>query len=243
MFGSDALIAFALGASCFLNILVPISGSATVTPLLAVLTDPHRAIGLASFFFCLSGIVRVALFRTHIQWREVKILLPVSLIAAFFGALSLIALNETLLLLIVLGFTVYFFLKRVEWIPTKKTSTYTVGIIGLLSGFLQGAGLAGSDLRNGYLYGKKFDLAQVHGTTAVIGASNFLLASMVRLWTHQLTVPDLTPLLWLFPFIVVGSLLGRTVIYKLKKETTNAIIGGVMIVIMILLAQKIIATL
>lgn len=240
---NDIIIYLALALSSIINIIVPISGSATVTPFLAILTDPHRAIGLASFYFLLSGIIRVYLFRKNIQWHEIKILLPLSLVAAFFGALALVAINSILLLIIVFTFAVYFFLKRLKLIPAsnkkKIKQHYSTGFIGLFSGFLQGSGLAGSDLRNSYLLGKGLNLSQLHGTTALVGASNFLLATIVRLQTDQLTIPDLIPLLYIFPFVLAGTLLGRKLLYKLNEKTTNIIIVIVMITIIFFLAQKI----
>lgn len=242
---NDLIIYLALAASSILNIIVPISGSATVTPFLAILTDPHRAIGLASFYFLLSGIIRIYLFRKNIQWHEIKILLPLSLIAAFVGSLSLVVINSTFLLVIVLVFTIYFFLKRIKVFSlannnkSKTKPHYTTGFIGLFSGFLQGAGLAGSDLRNSYLFGKDLNIAQVHGTTALVGASNFLLATIVRLFTNQLTIPDLVPLLYIFPFILVGTLLGRMTLYKFSEKTTNAAVVIVMVAIIVFLSQKV----
>lgn len=241
---NDLIIYLALAASSILNIVVPVSGSATVTPFLAILTDPHRAIGLASFYFLLSGIIRIYLFRKNIQWHEIKILLPLSLIATLVGSLSLVVINGTLLLVIVLAFTIYFFLKRIKIISSSNKKGgikphYTTGFIGLFSGFLQGAGLAGSDLRNSYLFGKDLNIAQVHGTTALVGASNFLLATVVRLYTDQLTVPDLIPLLYIFPFILIGTLLGRMALYKFSEKTTNAIIVVVMVAIILFLSQKV----
>ena len=221
---NDIIIYITLTFSTFLNTIVPVSGAAIVTPILAIFTDPHRAIGLASFFFLLSGIVRIFFFRKNIQWPEIKILLPVSLMAAFVGSFSLFVIPSDLLLAIVLAFAVYFFLKRIKIIPSTNKATiaskYTTSLIGLFSGFLQGAGLGGSDLRNSYLFGKNLNIAQVHGTTALIGSSNFLLATIVRLFTDQLTVPDLVPLLYILPFIVIGTLLGRKLLYKFSEKTT-----------------------
>lgn len=240
---NDLIIYLALAASSILNIIVPISGSATITPFLAILTDPHRAIGLASFYFLLSGVIRVYLFRKDIQWHEIKILLPTSLLAALVGSLSLVVINNTLLLAIVLVFAIYFFLKRIKIIPPSNNrsakSHYATGFVGLFSGFLQGAGLAGSDLRNSYLFGKDFNITQVHGTTALIGASSFFLATIVRLFTDQLTIPDLIPLLYIFPFILIGTLLGRKALYKFSEKTINIIVVVVMVAIIIFLTQKV----
>ncbi len=116
---SDIFIYIYLAFLSVLNIIAPLSGSAMITPVLAILTDPHKAIGLASFYFLLSGIVRICIFWRHIQWHELKILLPTSLFAAFWGTLALIAINETLLLLIILLFAIYFFLKKIKITPYR----------------------------------------------------------------------------------------------------------------------------
>ncbi len=240
---NDLVIYLYLALSSILNIVVPVSGSAMVTPLLAMLTDPHRAIGLASFYFLLSGLVRVFLFRKSIQWREVRTLLPVSLLAALFGALTLVAIESTVMFIVILLFTVYFFLKKIRLLPDFAVGShrYFSGFIGLLSGFLQGAGLAGSDLRNSYLLSKNMSISELHGTTAFVGASNFLVATVVRLYTNQLTLPDLAPLLFILPFIVMGTLLGRRILYKLSKKVTNSIVITVMAVIIVALLVKLLS--
>lgn len=83
----------------------------------------------------------------------------------------------------------------------------------------------------------------MHGTTALIGASNFLLATIVRLATNQLTIPDLKPLIYIFPFILAGILIGRKIVYKLDKKTTNYIVVFVMILTILFLTHKIIVSL
>ena len=104
---------------------------------------------------------------------------------------------------------------------------------------MQGAGLAGSDLRNGYLYSKGLSLAEVHGTTALIGASNFLIATIIRLYTHQLTIPNLLPILYLTPLILIATWVGRFSIGKINKELTNKLIIVIMALITISLVLRI----
>lgn len=238
---TDLIIYGSLALSSFLNILVPVSGSSTVTPFLAILTEPHKAIGLASFYFLLSGIVRIYLFREHIVWTEIKALLPISIIFAAIGAYFLVVINPIILVLVILLFTIYFLFKKIISLKEKvknKTHKIIAPVIGIISGFLQGAGFAGSDIRNGYLYSRNLSLSQVHGTTALIGASIFTLATLIRLYTNQLTVPDLMPLIYIFPFILGGILIGRHVLYKINKKTSNMIIIFVMLIIIIFLGIK-----
>jgi len=232
-----------LAVLTFVNIIVPISGSATVSPLLALVTDPHNAIGLASFYFVLSGIVRIFIFRKHIQWKYIKGLLPISIIGAVFGAFSLVKINSNILLAIILVFLVYFVYKKAKEmikkeIKEKKTHKLALGVVGILSGFLQGFGLAGSDLRNGYLYSEKLTITEVHGTTAFIGTANFIIATIVRLYTNQVKLVDLTALLYLFPFIVIATYIGKKVLLKINKKYTNYLILIIMITMIVLLVLK-----
>ena len=237
-------IYFALAVSSFINIIVPISGSATVTPFLAILTDPHLAIGLASFYFLLSGIIRVSMFRKEIRWEYVKSLLPVSFIFAAVGAFALVKISPKVLLLIILAFTLFFFYKKLMQTfgkrEEKPASKFSVHLIGILSGFLQGSGLAGSDLRNGYLYSKKLSIAQVHGASSLIGTANFLIATIIRLGTNQITLPNLVPLLYIFPFMIAGIWLGKIALYKIDKKHTEWIIVLTMALIIVFLGLKII---
>lgn len=238
---TDFIIYGVLALSSFINILIPISGSSTVTPFLAILTDPHKAIGLASFYFLLSGIIRIYLFRKHIVWKEIKGLLLTSIIFAAVGAYLLIAINPIILIAIILLSTIYFIFKKIISLKKeikKETHKAVAPIIGILSGFLQGTGFGGSDIRNNYLYSKDYSLLQVHGTTAIIGASVFTVSTIVRLYTNQLTIPDLMLLVYLFPFILGGILIGRHVLYKINKKTTNIIIIFVMLTIVVFLGIK-----
>jgi len=229
-----------LGLSTVLNIVIPVSGSAMVTPLLAMITDPHRAIGIASFFFFLSALARVFFFRENIQWHEIKVLLIPSVVAAFFGALALVVIPTYWLLIIILIFSIYFLLKKLHVVPNLKRSSQLFDhAIGLISGFLQGTGLAGSDLRNQYLYARNLNLADVHGTSSLIGGSNFLVATIVRLYTEQLTLPDVTPLFYLFPVIIIATWLGKKVLFKLPQKISNSIVIGIMIVVILSLTYEI----
>lgn len=232
-----------LALTSLINILIPISGSSTVTPFLAILTNPHTAIGLASFYFFLSAIVRVFMFRREIKWKYAKNLLLLSFIGAIIGALALVKISPLILLILIFLFTAYFFYKKIKTLKNDKeipSHKLTIHSIGFLSGFLQGAGLAGSDLRNSYLYSEKLTLPQVHGTTALIGATNFFIATIMRIMTSQITIPNLIPLFYVFPFIIVGSWIGKKLLYKINKKYADRIIMLIIILIMVFLASKII---
>ncbi|MEK7129279.1 MAG: sulfite exporter TauE/SafE family protein, partial [Patescibacteria group bacterium] len=202
----NPVIYLILAFSTFLNILVPFSGSTTITPLLSIWVEPHRVIALFSFLVLLGGIIRIYLFRKEIQFKYVRKFLPISILGATLGSLSLIQINSRFLLFIILLFTLYFLYKTIKHYFKERIDKpqyrFATSVTGLLSGFLQGTGLSGSDLRNNFLYSEGLTLPQVHGTTAVVGSANFLIATLVRLYTKQISIPDLMPLLYLFPVIL-----------------------------------------
>ena len=76
------LIGVLLGVFTLVNILAPISGSATVTPVLTGLVGAKDAIAVATVFFFLTCIPRVYLFRKYIRWDIVKLRWPISILRA-----------------------------------------------------------------------------------------------------------------------------------------------------------------
>ena len=234
------LIYALIGISTLVNIIVPITGSATVTPLLAMLVDPHRALGMATFVFLLSAPPRLFFFWKDIQWHEVRALLLPSVIAAFVGAFALVVVPARWLLILILLFSIYFLLKKLRVIPkSDKPARLTNYLVGLLSGFLQGTGLSGSDLRNQYLYAQDLKIAEVHGTTAMIGGANFLIASLVRLHTGQLSLTDISLLLYLFPVIFLATWLGKGVLFRIPQKISDYIVISIMTIVVLLFAYKI----
>ncbi len=230
----------------FINIIIPISGSATVTPWLAVITDAHTAIGLATFYFLLTCVVRIYLFREHIRWSYVKELWPLSIIGASLAAFSLVTIQSNILLIIVFCFVSYFFVDALKTLFGKKKrvkkNVVSSSVVGLFSGFLQGAGLAGSDLRNNYLYAKRLSLVEVHGTTALMGGSNFLIATLIRLFTNQLPVTSLVPVLYLSPVIVLGVWMGRYALYRVNNKYMYLCTITIMGLTVVLLGWRIISS-
>ena len=114
---------------------------------------------------------------------------------------------------------------------SKKTATkHGATFIGLLSGALQGTGVSGADLRNGYLYSKGLSVQHIHGTTAWIGMANFAFASGVRLVSGDLTLAMAWPILATFPIIVLATYVGRHVALKVPKRLQDITILVVMII-------------
>jgi len=226
--------------SSFINIIVPISGSATVTPLISNLYGAKEAIAIASILFVINGLVRIFIFRKHIVISDIKKILPLSLIGALTGAFVLAGLSNTVITVLLIIFLASFFIKKLRRIRSKRPPAppkkYTEQFVGFLSGLLQGGGLTGGvDLRNGYLFSKDLSLAEVNGTTAVVGTSNFALATLIRLATHQIIFIDLVKIIWVLPFMFLGIALGRKVSLKIPIKSQNYLALAVIVVAIMLL--------
>ncbi len=121
---------------------------------------------------------------------------------------------------------------------TKPSTKHGATFIGLLSGALQGTGVSGADLRNGYLYSKGLSVKHIHGTTAWIGMANFAFASIVRIISGDLTFKMAWPILAVFPIIVLATYVGRHVAMKVSKNIQNYIVLGVMLIALVSLISS-----
>lgn len=233
----EILVYILLGLSSFLFVIIPVSGSSVINPLLSLIIEPHAAISIAAFFFFLNSTIKAFIFRKNILFKYVKGIMPISIIGSILGTLLVGFISEKLLLLVVLLFSVYFLFKsftNVFFHRTKPQSTNKIVLssMSLTSGFLQGTGLgSGGGLRKQYLLAQNISLAEMNGTTSFISAWILLISVIVRLATDQVTFGQLIPVLYIVPIIIISTLLGRTVLKRINKKNANIIILAAMIVI------------
>ncbi|MGK2896607.1 MAG: TSUP family transporter, partial [Candidatus Saccharimonadales bacterium] len=106
------MIAILLGIFTFVNILAPVSGSATVTPVLTGLVGAKDAVAVATVFFFLTCIPRIYLFRKYIRWPIVKQLWPISIIGALCGGLIFTGVPEQIIAIIIFCFLAWFLYQK-----------------------------------------------------------------------------------------------------------------------------------
>lgn len=241
---SYILLGLFLGAVTLFNIIVPAFGSSTVTPIMAGFVGAKDAIAVATVFYCISNIPRVYLFRKYTDWKLVRQLLPASLIGALIGSVFLVGIDTHVIAVIILAFLVYFIYKKLmkvlgrEKKKEKKEIKHGATFVGLLTGALQGTGLSGADLRNGYLYSKGLTIQHIHGTTAWVGMMNFAFASGVRVTSGDLTLEMAWPVLAVFPIIVLATYAGRHLALKIPKRIQDYIILTVMFIALVSLTMS-----
>lgn len=111
----DGPIYLILAFLSFLNIIVPLSGSSTQTPLIATLTgDAHYAITLSTWLLMISCAMISFVFRKDIRKDYLWKLLPSSILFAVIGAYLFIQLPNWLVILILFMSSVHF-LYKILW--------------------------------------------------------------------------------------------------------------------------------
>jgi len=209
------------------NIIAPLSGSSVVTPITAFFTSPQRAIGISAYILFFTGLHRVYLFRKEIfssteNKKILKRLLPYSLLGAIMGGSVIVYLDTKILAAIVVIVSLYFIYSvcRALIRPLKKENqkirlgeTY----IFLFTGFLQGAGMPGSDLRNNYLRTVISEVS-LRGVTSFVGMCNFFISGSILLFHNNLTVRDFIFIACTVPFLFPIQFYGKKFLEKMSDR-------------------------
>jgi len=211
----------------FLAAIITAGGSMLVTNVLSLADiDLIKAAGLTSSYFLVNSIIGCYVFRRDIVWREVKNILPVTILGAFVGSIFLVNINPTILLSLMLVFSIRFIYKKIKIIDTKeivKDSFWKEQFIGLFAGSVTGAALPGGGFLSSYFASKGFTLSQMFGTLNFIIPFVFTVKVSVMLNAGLLVPSDFTGVAIAFPFLIVSNTLVRKGLIKLSKTTTDKI--------------------
>jgi uncharacterized membrane protein YfcA len=203
----------------FVNIIAPLAGSTIVNPVTTYFTDPQRAIGIGAFIFCCTGLHRVYLFRKEIlsdekNIRTIKTILPYSIVGAIFGGSVISYLNTKVLVVVIVIVSLYFIYKTLLQIYKKKDiekndSHLSKVSVSVLSGFLQGSGMPGSDIRNNYLRTILSEVS-VRAVGSVIGIVNFFIAGVIIFLHNRLTTKDIIFIITIVPLLLPVQIYGKS---------------------------------
>lgn len=230
-----------------INIVAPISASTVVNPVTAFFTDPQRAIGIGAFTFFLTGLHRVYLFRREILSDAVNVALikkwlPFSVAGALTGGLVITSINEKFLAIIIILMSSYFIVKTIRHIIRERKdegsmSAFSQLFIFTISGFLQGSGMQGADIRNNYLRTFVSEVS-VRAVGSAFGLVNFFVAGMVILFRNHLLKSDIIFILTLVPFLIVAQVYGVQFLHKLQDRNAKILAVSLSFFGVILLIYK-----
>ncbi len=229
----------------FANVIAPMAGSVVVNPVTAFFTDPQRAIGIGALIFTFTGMHRVYLFRHEIMSDKknlevIKKLVPTSVIGAIMGGLLISYLNVKVLAFLIVIVSVYFIYKTLRQIlgrtiHTKAPHKYSQVVVSVFSGFLQGSGMPGSDIRNNYLRTILSEIS-VRAVGSVLGIINFFIAGSIIFLHNHLTERDLIFIASIIPLLLPVQIYGKKFLDKMKDRdakllaVTFSVVGVVLLV-------------
>lgn len=225
-----------------LNAIVPLPGFNFFVPLFSTVMSTNEAITFITVYFLINSSIIVFVFKEYLQKNLVLTLIPSSFLGALAGGLLSSSLDELALTFVVLLFVSYFSYKKVRNIhkqnrPRKSSQKGTLGI-GMISGFLQGGGFGGGDIRNSYLYANGLSLQQVRATTAAVGVSIFLVSLSARAMNGSFNLGHMWLYVFLIPIAIVAAYVGKHLTTRLGKNVQNTIVLVLMGLSVILLVYK-----
>ena len=230
----------------FINIMAPTSGSMIINPVTAFFTDPQRAIGIGAFIFFITGLHRVYLFRKEIfqdkkNVKTIKTMLPFSALGAVVGGTLISYLNAKLLAGIVIVASCFFVFKTLRrlsvTIEHKEGSKKSLISVAFLSGFLQGGGLSGADLRNNYLRSIVSEVS-VRAVGSATGLMVFFITGTIIFFHNFLKSSDVILILTLIPFLIFAQIYGKKFLHKMKDRNAKILSIALSLVGIALLAYK-----
>jgi uncharacterized membrane protein YfcA len=210
----------------FINIVAPTSGATVVNPVVAYFTDPQRAIGTTDTK----------------NLTALKKMLPYSVIGAVMGGYFVSNLNVKLLALIAIIVSTYYIYKTVRQVLSKarqenRVTSMGSGLISIFTGFLQGSGMPGSDIRTNYLRTILSEVS-VRAVSSVLGLVNFFIAGGIIFLHNKLTHKDIIFILSIVPLLMLAQAYGKKFLEKMEDSHAKLLASALSLLGVILLTYK-----
>jgi hypothetical protein len=187
-------------------------------PILSLAMSPVKAAVLLLPIYVTSDIVGVWLYRKSFSARNLKILIPASLVGVFIGWLTASVTSDIAIKLAIglmgIGFCLNMWLRNTADTPAQ-TATLKKGIFwGALSGFTSFISHAGGPPFQIYVLPQKLPKAQFAGTATIL----FAIINFAKIAPYQnlrpYTYEDMIAAAYLIPFSIIGAIAGA---YLTKK--------------------------
>lgn len=183
-------------------------------PLMALVMSPVQAAGIMLPILCFMDLLTLWAWRGKWVWRELRMLLPASLLGIALGTLSFgylsVAVVRLLIGAVALSFVVHYWLGH-EPSPSKRQrlpSPVAALLGGGAAGFTSFIAHAGGPPISMYLLRRPLGKSEFVATTAMFFAIVNYAKLVPYAWLGQLSADNLTASLVLAPFAPIGIALG-----------------------------------
>ena len=169
-------------------------------------------------------------------------MLPTSILGALIGGVFISYLNIKLVALVVVVSSLFFILKTVKSLMSAKKEVETTSmrsdvLVAAITGFFQGGGMPGVDMRNNYLR-TVIPEVSVRAVSSVIGVSNFFVASAVIFLHNKMPISDVYFIIALIPMLFLAQIYGKKVLIKLADKTAKSLSIAMSILGVVLVTYK-----
>ena len=109
---------------------------------------------------------------------------------------------------------------------------------GLVSGVVQGAGLPGGGMRNSYLLSEGLTLAEMNGTTNLIGIFITIITTYSLVTEKLLSFSDFNIFIWIAPLMIFTTWLSRHAILRVNEKYMDWLVIYSMVGIVVFLILR-----
>lgn len=223
----------------FLGTVLNISGSLHINALLLHFYEPHKVLLLTTTFLTLGALARTIVFWKEIKWDEAVGLTLYGILGGFMGGYFIGFIPGKIIALIFILSGIYFVYRFFKKQQSHHSHSNLI-LAGFVTSFLQAFGVSVGPLRQGYLFAKNYTLQEVHGTIAVtfVLSGTAMIAGMS--FNRPISYSDITPVLILFPCMLVTIFIGKKILYKIPKHIADYIIIYSLILSLLVALPKVI---
>lgn len=202
-----------------------------IAAILAAVFPAKESVGLLTPMLIIGDIIAIVYYRRAVVWKHLLVMLPWVLAGIVVGYLTLDAINNRTLSLmlgtiVLLLVVLQVFKERMERAVNMQFSQSAVftGTLGLLAGFTTMVGNAAGSIMSIYLLSKGMNKTTFVGTNAFF----FFIVNVVKVpFTVHLgliTVDSITMNLWMIPAVAVGAYIGLKVLAKIPQKMFQMLI-------------------
>lgn len=238
-------------AACVASFLVglskgglPLIGMLAV-PTLALIMPAFQAAALLLPIFVFTDAISIWLYRRHFSRRNLLILVPAGLAGVLLGFLTVAAVSDAMVALIVGGvgllFSLNSWLKRGVEMPPRPADVPRGLLWGTAAGFTSFLSHAGGPPYQIYVLPQKLDKLTFVGTTTIVFAA-INAAKVVPFWMlSPLSGDQLRLVAWLLPTAILGAVAGRRALNVIPEKTFYALVEVGLFVVSLMLCYTAIA--